>query len=172
MKDNKDGSYSASFVANQVGEVKLSITIKGQQIKGSPFIVKVHGKYNTLDKPSKVVNEGGKMGRPWGIAFGRDGMWAVTDDTNHCVWIFDREDQPVRKFGSKGTDNGKFNRPLGVAFDSINHLYVTDYGNHRVQKFDITGTYIYIYIYIYISVVIQQTKQCLTATSNRYRNPR
>ena len=29
VKDNKDGSYPASFVANQVGEVKLSVTIKG-----------------------------------------------------------------------------------------------------------------------------------------------
>ena len=140
VKDNKDGSYSASFVANQVGEVKLSVTIKGQQIKGSPFSVKIHGKYTTLDKPNKVVNEGGRMGRPWGIAFGRDGMWAVTDDTNHCVWIFDRDDQLVRKFGSKGTDSGKFDRPLGVAFDSTNHLYVTDYGNRRVQKFDIAST--------------------------------
>ena len=74
VKDNKDGSYSASFVANQVGEVKLSVTIKGQQIKGSPFNIKVHGKYTTIDKPSKVVNEGGRMGQPWGIAFGMDGM--------------------------------------------------------------------------------------------------
>ena len=143
VKDNKDGSYSASFVANQVGEVKLSVTIKGQQIKGSPFNVKVHGKYITIDKPSKVVNEGGRMGKPWGIAFGRDGMWAVTDSTNHCVWIFDREDQLVRKFGSNGKGNGQFSTPEGVAFDANNHLYVTDYGNHRVQVFDITGTYLF-----------------------------
>ena len=67
------------------------------------FSVKEHGKYT---KPSKVVNKGGKMGQPYGIAFGRDGMWAVTDDTKHCVWIFDREDQLVRKFGSLGTGNG------------------------------------------------------------------
>ena len=46
------------------------------------------------------------------IAFSSDGMWAETDDTNHCVWIFNNEDQLVRKFGSKGTDNGKFNHPL------------------------------------------------------------
>ena len=142
VKDNKDGSYSASFVANQVGEVKLSVTIKRQQIKGSPFNVKVHGKYTTIDKPSKVVNEGGRMGQPWGIAFGRDGMWAVTDESNHCVWIFDREDQLVRKFGSKGTGNGNFNRPLGVAFDYNNHLYVTDIENHRVQKFNIHSLYL------------------------------
>ena len=143
VKDNKDGSYSASFVANQVGEVKLSVTIKGQQIKDSRFSVKVHGKYTTIDKPSKVVNEGGRMGKPWGIAFGKDGMWAVTDDSNHCVWIFDREDQLVRKFGSSGTGNGQFSCPYGVAFDANNHLYVTDHINHRVQKFDITGTYLF-----------------------------
>ena len=95
VKDNKDGSYSASFVANQVGEVKLSVIIKGQQIKGSPFNVKVHGKYNTIDKPSKVVTIDGQIGEPRGIAFGRGGMWAVTDNFNHCVWIFDRQDQLV-----------------------------------------------------------------------------
>ena len=143
VKDNKDGSYSASFVADQVGDVKLSVTIKGQQIKGNPFNVKVRGNYTTIDKPSKVVNEGGKMGTLWGIAFGRDGVWAVTDDSNHCVWILDREDQLVKKFGSNGTGNGEFNRPLGVAFDNNNHLYVTDHCNHRVQNFDITGTYLF-----------------------------
>ena len=143
VKDNKDGSYSASFIANQVGEVKLSITIKGQQIKGSPFNIKVHGKYTTIDKPSKVINEGGRMGEPYGIAFARDGMWAVTDDSNQCVWIFDGEDKVVRKFGSRGTGNGEFCNPRGIVFHANSHLYVTDYGNHRVQKFDINGTYLF-----------------------------
>ena len=142
VKDNKDGSYSASFVANQIGEVKLSVTIKGQQIKGSPFSIKVHGKYTTIDKPSKVVNEGGRMGTPYDIAFGRDGMYAVVDNSHNCVWIFDRQDQLVRKFGTYGTVNGKFSNPHGVAFDDDNHLYVTDNSNHRVQKFDINGTYL------------------------------
>ena len=145
VKDNKDGSYSASFVANEVGEVKLSVTIKGQQIKGSPFNVKVRRNYTTIGKLSKVVNPDNKMGQPWGIAFSREGMWAVTDDTNHCVWIFDREDQLVRKFGSYGTDNGKFNYPYGVAFDVNNHLYVTDFNNHRVQKFEINGKFMILF---------------------------
>ena len=145
VKDNKDGSYSASFVANEVGEVKLSVTIKEQQIKDSPFNVKVRRNYATIDKPSKVVNPDEKMGQPWGIAFSWDGMWAVTDFTNHCVWIFDREDQLVRKFGSYGTDNGKFNRPFGVAFDANNHLYVTDFNNHRVQKFEISGKFMILF---------------------------
>ena len=110
----------------------MLVTIKGHQIKGSPFNVKVHGKYTTIDKPSKVVNEGGRMGILLGIAVGRDGIWAVTDASNNCVWIFDSEDQLVKKFGSNGTGNGQFNRTFCVAFDANNHLYVTDQNNHRV----------------------------------------
>ena len=37
VKDNNDGSYMASLVALQVGEAKLSVSINGQQIKGSPY---------------------------------------------------------------------------------------------------------------------------------------
>ena len=147
VKDNKDGSYSASFVANHVGEVKLSVTMKGQHIQGSPFNVEVHGKYYTKDKPSKVVNEGGRMGKPWGIAFGKDKdgkcMWAVTDSLNHCLWLFDGEDQLVRKFGIEGTGNGEFTSPSGIAFDAKNHLYISDECNHRVQKFNINGVYLF-----------------------------
>ena len=141
VKDYKDGSYLASFVANQVGEVKLLVTINGRQINGGPFNVKVYGKYTTLAIPN-IVMEGGKMGAPWGIAFGRDGMWAVTDESNHCIRIFDRENQLLRKFGSHGFCCGKFDRPVGIVFDANYHLYVTDIDNHRVQKFDISGAYI------------------------------
>ena len=142
VKDNKDGSYSASFVAHQVGEVKLSVTIKGQQIKGSPFNIKVHGQYNTIDKPSKVVNKTEKTETPWGIAFGRDGMWAVTDRYNHCVRIFDSKGKTIHTFGTNGTDKGQFSSPSGIAIDQNNHLFVTDSWNNRVQKFTISGTYL------------------------------
>ena len=36
VRDNNDGSYKASFVAEQVGEVMVSVFINGEQIKGSP----------------------------------------------------------------------------------------------------------------------------------------
>ena len=143
VRDNEDGTYATSFVANQIGEVKLSITTKRQQIKSSPFNIKVHTNYAHTMEPSKVVDEGETMGSPWGIAFSRDGMWAVTDESNHCVWLFDREDQLVRRFGSDGTGNGKLKSPFGIAFDSDNHLYVTDYGNHRIEKFDTNGGYLF-----------------------------
>ena len=140
--DNNDGSYTASFVAEQVGESKLSVLINGEQTQESPYSIVVGRNYQAIDKPSKIVHNNGSIGTPRGIAFGRNGLWAVTDCFNHCVYIFDANDQLVRNFGSYGSNNGQFSYPCGVAFDSHNHLYVADLNNHRVQKFDTNGDYI------------------------------
>ena len=142
VRDNNDGSYMASFVAEQVGEAKLSVAINGEQIKGSPYSIVVGRNYQAIDKPSKIVNNDGSMGGPWGIAFGRNGLWAVAEYSNHCVCIFDDKDQLVRKVGGYGSNNGRFKYPHGVAFDIHNHLYVVDHGNHRVQKFDTNSNYL------------------------------
>ena len=141
VRDNNDGSYMASFVPQQVGEEKLSVFVNGEQIKGSPYSVMVRD-YTSINKPSKILNNDGNMGKPWGIAFGKNGMWAVADVPNNCVYIFNDEDQLVRKFGSRGSGNGQFICPAGVAFDSDDHLYVADCNNHRVQKFTIDGKYL------------------------------
>ena len=140
--DNNDGSYMAFFVAEKVGEAKIIVSINGEQIKGSPYSIVVGRNYHAIDKPSKIVNNDGSMGKPWGVAFGRKGLWAVADWSNHCVYIFDDKDQLVRKFGSNGSNNGQFNGPRGIAFDSHNHLYVVEYDNHRLQKFDTNGNYL------------------------------
>ena len=142
VKDNNDGSYSASFVAKQVGEVKLSTTVEEDHIKGSPYTIMVYRDYKTVNKPRKVVNDDGKMSSPFGIAFGKDGVWAVTDYNNCYVYIFDSQDRLIRKFGQNGTGSGQFQNPRGISFDANNHLYVADYSNHRVQKFDVNGTYL------------------------------
>ena len=141
VRDNNDGSYMASCVPQQVGEVQLSVFVNGEQIKGSPYSVMVRD-YTSVNKPSKIVNNDSNMGRPWGIAFAKNGIWAVADWSNHCVYIFDDEDRLVRKFGSCGSGIGQFSCPAGVAFDIDDHLYVVDYGNHRIQKFTIDGKYL------------------------------
>ena len=136
-----DGSYMASFVPQQVGEVKLSVFVNGQQFKGSPYSVIVRD-YTSVNEPSKIISNDGNMDQPWGIAFAKNGMWAVADSTNNCVHIFNEEDRLVRKIGSKGSGNGQFIYSAGVTFDSDDHLYVADYSNHRVQKFTIDGKYL------------------------------
>ena len=141
VKDNNDGSYMASVVVQQGGEMKFSAFVNGQQIKGSPYSVVVQCDYTRVGKPSKIVNNDGNMGEPWGIAFGKNGMWAVVDSIEHCVYIFDGQDQLIRKVDSHG--NGQLYNPKGVTFDSNNHLYVADYNNNRVQKFEVSGKHLY-----------------------------
>ena len=100
----------------------------------------VNRNYQDINKPNKILKD--DIGRPWGIAFGKDGFWAVADGLNNSVHIFDDKDELVRTIGCSGSNNGQFKNPRGVAFDSEDRLYVVDYGNHRVQKFEITGNYL------------------------------
>ena len=141
VKDNNDGSYMASFIAKQVGEAKLFVSINGEQIQGFPYKITVNRRnYQAIDKPSNIVTTG--IGSPEAVAFSGNGLWAVADPTNHCVCIFDDKDQLLKKFGSNGSNNGQFINPIGIAFDSHNHLYVADCSNHRIQKFDSKGNYL------------------------------
>ena len=125
-ENNQDSNYSASLIPKQVEEVKLSV-FNGRHIQGSPSVSR---NYCTLSVPNKMVDDSGRMGRPWGIAFGKDGVWAVTDTSNHCVYIFDSEDQVVTKFGGRGNGNSQFKFPRGIAFDADNYLYVADKDNN------------------------------------------
>lgn len=141
VKDNQDGSYTASFVARQVGEIKLSVSVDGLPATKVPFIVVVHKSYSTLDKQGVFVTNDDSMGKLWGVAVDSKGTWAVADYSKHYVYIFDKQDELVRQMGGEGNCNGEFRSPRGVAFDDHNHLYVADFDNHRVQKFDEDGNY-------------------------------
>ena len=141
VSNDKDGTYSACFVPKHVGALKVTVTIKGENIKGSPYFVTVYRDYKAIDQSSKVVNDNGNMGSPFAIGYGKN-LWAVTDDKNSCVYLCDDQDQLVRKFGSKGADKSQFQNPWGIAFDGNNCLYVSEFGNNRVQKFDSSGDYV------------------------------
>ena len=144
IMDNNDGSYMASFVAEQVGEAKLSVSINGEQIKASPHHFTVFKNYPSLQNATTTVgvDDNISLGNPWGIAFSESGLWAVTDNSNHCVCIFDNKNQLVRKIGQAGTRKGQFRSPRGIAFDNTDHLYIVDHGNNRVQKFSTLGQHL------------------------------
>ena len=140
VTDNNDGVYVACIVPHQVGEEEVSVCVNGEQIKGSPYNVVASHDYTSLNKPSKIVNNEGRMARPWGIGFSRNGKWAVADCTSHCVYLYDGEDHLVRKIGTRGYNSGQFDGLTGVTFDDDDHLYITD--DYRIQKFTIDGDYL------------------------------
>ncbi|XP_065906775.1 E3 ubiquitin-protein ligase TRIM71-like [Dysidea avara] len=133
--DKNDGSYIASFVALQEGKFKLILCIDEQTIQKAPFIV--HKSYSELSKGNRTIGIDKKMDKPWGIAFNNyTGVYAVSDISKHCVYIFDNQDIFVKELGSHGSEDSHFDGPQGVAFDSHDQLYIADFNNHRIQKFD------------------------------------
>ena len=139
-KDNN--SYTGSFKVELVGLYQLSVSFRGQQIKGSPLSFYVSKDYSKIIEPAKVIDNNGKVSYPWGVAVSSNHYWAVADYYKHTVYIFDQHDQLVKEFGCEGSGNGQFLSPCGVSFDSDNCLYVVDGSNHRVEKFNCNGDYL------------------------------
>ena len=140
VQDNNDGSYTASFEAQEVGKAKVLARINGQLI--DPWIVTVNADYPSINKPTKIISNDGKMGYPWGISFSPNGAWVVADHSKHCVYIFDQKDQLIWKFGSKGNKAGQFDTLYGVTFDNDNNIYIAEYSKDRIQKFDVGGQFL------------------------------
>ena len=126
----------ACFELHKVGEVKVSVRVNGEHVKGSPFSVVVPHDYTSLSKPSKIVNEGGSMGESHGIRFSKNGTWAIVDWSKNCVCLYDNTDQCITKINY----SGKHYLPNRVAFDDDGHLYVTT-DKQGVQKFTSNGHY-------------------------------
>ena len=140
VTDYNNGTYMICFAAQQVGEMKLFVFVNGQEIKESPLKIAVH---ESSIKPNKIIaSHDDSFGQLWGIACSNNGMWAVADWINNCIHVFDSQDEPIKKFGTRGSENGQFVYPCDVAFDDNYKLYITDSHNHRVQKFDTHGNYL------------------------------
>ena len=144
VHDNNNGSYTASFTIEQVGNTILSVFINGQHIKGSPHYFTVFKNYLAICSATITLTtiDNITFGNVWGIAFGENNLWAASDNSNHCVYFFNNRNQLVRKIGQTGTRKGQFQSPRGITFDNTNHLYVADHKNDRVQKFSIDGQYL------------------------------
>ena len=142
LNKKENNNYTGSFKVELVGHYQLLVSIKGQQIKGSPLSFYVSKDYSKIKEPVKVINNNGKMSNPSGVGVSNNQHWAMADNTKHCVYIFDQDDQLVKEFGCNGHENGQFCSPRGVAFDDDNCLYVVDGNNHRVQKFNLNGDYL------------------------------
>ena len=48
---NKCGTYVASFIAQQVGQVKVSVLVNGEHVKRSPNSIAIGCNYTLVKKP-------------------------------------------------------------------------------------------------------------------------
>ena len=137
----EDGTrFVVRFTPKVSGVYNVSVKINGKVLPDSPFTVPVRDrKFHMLGEFDLKQLE--DLQGPFRIAVSRDGLVAVADCDGHCILVFDKKGQFLRKFGHKGKNRGELHAPAGVTFFNDDKILVTDYLNHRVQLFNVyTGS--------------------------------
>ena len=91
--------------------------------------------WRKLGKCQKVIQHSQRGGKYCGVAVSSEGLLAVTDDENKCVYIFRKENLLVRSIG-KGVLGGDLR---GISFHLKGNVWVTDTGSSKVHKLSQDG---------------------------------
>ncbi len=88
-------------------------------------------------------DEGDKqLGGPTDMAFDSNDRLYITDESNHCVVVYDSAGNYHGKWAEEGVGEGQLRGPSGIAIDSEDNVYIVDQYNNRIQKFTNSGQYI------------------------------
>ena len=142
VQDNKDGTCKICYFPKETGECKASVKVNGEDVRGSPFAIKVKTR-RQLRPVSLFGQKGASAGMfsgPWGVAVNRRDEIAVTEAYNHRVQVFGSDGTYLRSFGTKGNKQEEFDTPTGIAFDKNGNIIVVD--DHRVQIFSEKGEFL------------------------------
>ena len=140
FKNEKD-DFHVKFVPKVPGTYNMTVKINGDKLVSSPF--RVHVKERRIHVVGKIVLKRGISISSKGIAVNSKGTIAVSDDEKHCILMFDKDGNFVRKFGSYGEGPGQLNDPTGVAFLNDDELLVIDDNYGRIQQFNVqTGNFV------------------------------
>ena len=141
ITDSGDGTYTASFIPQQYGRQKISLSLNDTPIKNSPFNLYISRDYaciSTLKEPLVTIFD---IPSPFFIAIADNGDLFVTSHTHHCVYIFNSNGEYKRAIGSKGKGQLQFLQPAGIAI-SGNTVYVAENNGNRIHRFTRKGEFI------------------------------
>ena len=142
VNKRENGSLQLKFTPKLPGTYSVEVRINGDKLPTCPYTL------NVKERELFIVGElslklfpGDTLLWLTGIAVNEKGEIVVLESTDHCVYVFDRDGNRVRKIGSQGKEPGQFKGPIAVSYLNDKEILVTDYGNSRVQHIDNkTGT--------------------------------
>ena len=143
--DNKDGTYVASFIPQEIGMYPLGITFDREYIKGSPFPVYVRQERSYTSLSGQLTFS--LSSQPYDVAVddsNYNGDVYVAVCGNHCIEVFNQSGNRIRTIGTPGSPGsgvGQFNHPSAIAIRG-SLLYVADSKNNRVQMLNTWGDFI------------------------------
>ena len=142
VNEIENGCFQLKFTPKLPGSYSIEVKINGDKLPICPCAL------NVKERELVIVGElnlklfpGDTLLSLSGIAVNKKGEIALADDEGHCVYVFDKDGNCVRKIGSQGEEEGQFEQPKGVSYLNDEEILVADFGNDRIQHIDIqTGT--------------------------------
>ena len=127
---------------DQTFQVGAEAKFNGDKLPTCPITVQVKERKPVVVSELKLrLFPGDSLERLNGIAVNTEGQLVVTDNSGHCVYVFDKNGDCLRKTGGKGSNTGEFQYPNGISFLNDNEVLIADSGNYRLQRLNIqTGT--------------------------------
>ena len=127
---------------DQTFQVGAEAKFNGDKLPTCPITVQVKERKPVVVSELKLrLFPGDTLERLNGIAVNTEGQLVVTDNSGHCVYVFDKNGDCLRKTGGKGSNTGEFQYPNGISFLNDNEVLIADSGNYRLQTLNIqTGT--------------------------------
>ena len=115
----------------------LSVTVNGEPVQGSPFLVYVRQAPHLLGKPVQVI---GDLNYPYMTAITGSGELVVSGPCK--ISFISRDGERIRSIDTTSVRSGIRWYKLdstGVAVDEDGNIYVTDEESHRLSKFNSDG---------------------------------
>lgn len=78
------------------------------------------------------------------LTVGNDGRLYFLSETMGRVYVLDRKEKPLYRFGKKGGLEGELSRPRGIAIDDLRQrIYLVDYMRHTVSAYSTEGDFLF-----------------------------
>ena len=147
-----EGRYELKYKPTIKGRHKLHVKINHQDIKGSPFTLKVTAS-NPLESLNRPIATYKGIWTAHGIMLSQKNEVIVTHWRDNCVSVITPDDNMSYTFDTRvnaiapgikkphpftthsSKSEGEFNHPHQIAQDRVGNFYVTDFFNNRIQKF-------------------------------------
>ena len=143
VEDNRDGSYSVSYLAEREGLYDISVVLNGAPVTMplEPVTVTPRLYSPTIPIGQQGTNPG-QFRKPWGVAVNDQDLIAVADLGNNRIQVLNSGGELIHCFGKNGRGPGEFNGPCDIAWGQDGQILVSDSGNHRIQTFSSDGKFI------------------------------
>ena len=137
-EDAENGKFKVIFTPKVPGAYNIEVKINDDKLPNCPFTTQVKEReLVVVDELNLKLFQGDELHAPFGIAVNTTGKIAIADFKGHCVYIFDKEGNCLRKIGSQGRNAGQFAHPWGVTYLNDNEILIADSSNHRIQQVNV-----------------------------------